>query len=179
MHLKNLNTSPRLSFYLLLPKYHQVEQAFKLTRQKRWNLLLCWVLFQTSRPAWNVARCNLPLCDLLSLFDHTEVEEKQDASEKGTVPLKFCWEQIAEVVRNSLRDYQSLQGGCFSNGRARSNRGIQGVQTFRLPPLFLASSLYPFFDCQILTITVAKFPLLLPLFDLLDSYLLLFSSPGP
>ena len=80
--------------------YHQVEQALKLTRQKRWNLLLCWVLFQTSRPAWSVARCNLLLCDLLSLFDHTEVEEKQDTLEKGTVPLNFCWEEIAEVFWN-------------------------------------------------------------------------------
>lgn len=56
---------------------------------------------------------------------------------------------------------------------------VSRTSQFRLPPLFLASSLYPFFDCEILTITVAKFPLFLPLPDLLDSYLLLFSSPDP
>ena len=109
--LKNIKILLHRDYYFSVFRpntYHQVEQALKLTRQKRWNLLLCWVLFQTNRPAWNVARCNLPLCDLLSLFDQTEVEEKQDTSEKATVSLNACWEQIAEVVWNSLRDYKPL-----------------------------------------------------------------------
>ena len=60
-----------------------------------------------------------------------------------------------------------------------SKPSVSRTLQFRLPPLFLASSLYPFFDCEILTIIVANFPLFLPLPDLLDSYLLLFSSPDP
>ena len=60
-----------------------------------------------------------------------------------------------------------------------SKPSFSSTLQIRLPPLFLASFLYPFFDCEILTIIVAKFPQFLQLPDVLDSYLLLFSSPDP